>query len=181
MTRPRREAPAAPSPTERLAALTGWHRPRSTTTDWTPAERALGLPVPGSFRELAELFGPGEFSRYLFVSGPGDERTAHSLAGASAPWFSPGAADLLHPYPPPGAPGGLVPWGGTCHGDTFFWLPGPTDPDTWPVLALSESTDWHRFDLTAPEFVLEAIRPDGTVAPFAVGDLVPPSFLPARS
>ncbi|GLW54502.1 hypothetical protein [Kitasatospora phosalacinea] len=162
-----------------LAALTRWTRRRATATDWLPVERRLGLPVPASFKELAETFGPGEFSRYLLVHGPGDERTPHSLARARAAWFSPAAADLLHPYPPPGEPGGPVPWGGTCHGDTFFWLPGAARPDTWPVLALSETADWHRFDLTVPEFVLEAIRPDGTVAPFAVGDLVPPSFLPA--
>ncbi|MFC8719452.1 hypothetical protein [Kitasatospora sp. NPDC057198] len=162
-----------------LAALTRWTRPRPAATDWLPVERRLGLPVPASFRELAELFGPGEFSQYLFLSGPGDERTAHSLARESAAWLSPGAADHLRPYPPPGEPGGLVPWGGTCHGDSFFWLPDPARPDAWPVLALSENADWHRFDLTVPEFVLEVIRPHGTAGPFAVGDLVLPSFLPA--
>ncbi|MFB7947926.1 hypothetical protein ACFC6L_23770 [Kitasatospora phosalacinea] len=162
-----------------LAVLTHRPRLRAPATDRLPLERRLGLTVPASFKELAETFGPGEFSQYLFLSGPDDERTAHSLARASAPWYSPAAADLLRPYPPPGEPGDPVPWGGTCHGDTFFWLPAPTDPDTWPALALSETADWRRFDLTVPEFVLEVIRPGGTVDPFAVGDLVPPSFLPA--
>lgn len=161
-----------------LAALTRWTRLRAAT-DRLPVERRLGLPVPASFKELAETFGPGEFSQYLFLAGPGDERAAHSLARESAAWLFPGAADLLHPYPPPGEPGGPVPWGGTCHGDAFFWLPDSADPDTWPVLALGESADRHRFDLTVPEFVLEAVRPGGTVDPFAVGGLVPPSFRPA--
>ncbi|MFD0567606.1 hypothetical protein ACFQ2M_40810 [Kitasatospora saccharophila] len=79
-----------------LAALTRWTRPR-TATDWLPVERRLGLPVPASFKELAETFGPGEFSQYLFLAGPGDERAAHSLARESAAWLFPGAADLLHP------------------------------------------------------------------------------------
>ncbi|WP_457033570.1 hypothetical protein [Kitasatospora sp. P5_F3] len=163
-----------------IASLVGWNRAGTADIDWAPTEESLGLRIPESFKEIAEVFGPGEFSQYLFVSGPGDEHVSESLVREVALWSEPTiSADLMRPYLPRPADGGLVAWGRTCQADTFFWLPSSEDPDSWPILALEEDfAGWHRFDMTVPEFILEVIGPGGGVHPFSVGDIVPPSFLP---
>ncbi|WP_052390823.1 hypothetical protein [Streptomyces sp. NRRL B-24484] len=166
------------SSVDALAELVGWRGGRSSSCDWAAVEGEIGLGLPGSFKEMVEVFGAGEFSQYLFVPGAGG---ADSPARLTAAWAAPAVhgSGILDPYVARPAPGGLVPWGQSCQGDVFFWLPCSADPEVWPVLALEEdSVAWHRFDMRVPEFVLQVVSPGGQAAPFAVGDLVPPSFTP---
>lgn len=162
--------------------LVDWTGRHAGPFDWSPIERGLGLRVPESFKEVAEFFGPGEFSQYLFVAGPGGGGVSDSLASQVAVWSEPNVgADLLRPYRTRPAEEGLVAWGSTCQGDTLFWLPCSPDPELWPILALEEdSAAWHRFDMTVSEFILKVIGPNGGVDPFSVGRVVNPSFVPAE-
>ncbi|MFF3871372.1 hypothetical protein [Streptomyces sp. NPDC001978] len=86
------------------------------------------------------------------------------------------------PYPihVPGTTGGLIPWGGSRAGETFFWQVTDGAVDAWPVLAKSKDSEyWHRYEMTATEF-LYRILTDPRFRPYTVADAVPePFFEPA--
>ena len=50
-------------------------------------------------------------------------------------------------------PGGLLPWGGSLAGHSYWWETSPDDPDDWTVLALSPTGERRRFPLSVTELL----------------------------
>lgn len=74
--------------------------------------------------------------------------------------------------------GGLIQWGDSESGDTFYWLADSRDPGRWPVLAQPDSGGWSRFDMTMSEFLFHLLT-DDEIEDFTVADIVdPPYFEP---
>ncbi|MVO87785.1 hypothetical protein GPA10_24255 [Streptomyces sp. p1417] len=177
---------------ERLLESTGRAR-LGLTINWDPAERALGVRLPDSYKELCEVFGHGTFSNSLTVDSVDPELVFDLVSGWSVglrnarengvedgetdPFYEP-----HHLYIP--GKGGLIPWGSGDTGDSFFWLVEEgAAPDDWPILgrvAEAETTDWQRYEVSVPEFVFRVLT-DTAFRPFTLAPYVPePTFTPAE-
>ncbi|MEV6238970.1 SMI1/KNR4 family protein [Lentzea sp. NPDC051838] len=103
--------------------------------DWSEVEGRLGFRFPGDYKAVADHFGPGDFLgiRLVVPGAAGQDFRFERLA-----------EDVLarvrakRPIPAPFFPesGGVIPWGYTVSGHTFFWVPLHENPDEWPVIML---------------------------------------------
>jgi hypothetical protein len=170
--------------TQRLVEAVGRPAVTSAPVDWELTERTLGVRLPEDYKELCAAFGSGRFCTYLDIDA-GDSPYGIGLLATwerylpryPAEWEE---NEFLAPYRihRPGGRGGLIPWGGTETGDSFFWLVEGADPALWPTLARSgDDDDWTRIDLPASEFIARAVLEPG-FRPHGVFDDVPPSFEP---
>ncbi|MET8543923.1 SMI1/KNR4 family protein [Kitasatospora sp. NPDC004799] len=145
---------------EKLAAVTGWETTRTRTIDWPSVESRLGTPLPTDYELLAERFGSGEFTEYLWFSTPDSPSPHHDLIedakrlGGQA-LVDPGISELYRPYLVFPAAGGLLKWGDSVQADQFYWLTESADPDEWPILARAHEDvdEWERFDGSTSEFI----------------------------
>ncbi|TDC86060.1 SMI1/KNR4 family protein [Actinomadura sp. 7K507] len=131
---------------DRLAAITGGPSSPPPAPDWAAVESRLGTPLPSDYERLVETFGcNGLFDVFFHVWDP-DELIDRLTDYAGD---DPAAGDL------PGfpLPGGLIPWSGNEHHETFFWITEGPDPDRWPVYAVNETDEGTRFECTATEFL----------------------------
>ncbi|MFD8935123.1 hypothetical protein ACFV0R_07675 [Streptomyces sp. NPDC059578] len=136
---------------ERLVAVTGWEPRTVGRIDWPAVESSLGTPLPSDYKKLVETFGEGLFSDFHQVFMPDDliRRTQWGARHGQASW---------EPYPPFPAPGGLVPWMGNEHEQSFSWITEGPDPDRWPVYATeAEPVAGQRFACTATEFLFRSL------------------------
>lgn len=174
--------------TKRLLDITGWE-PRNVPIAWGPVERELGTQLPGDYKQLCEAFGCGEFSDFLHVLSVDESQVFDLLTRwrvflNDAVAFGVGDDDVDPIFDPyriyePGK-GGLIPWGSTRSADEFYWLVETETPGAWPILArVADSTNWRRFEISVPEFVLRVLT-DPDFRPFSVArDIPQPSFTPA--
>jgi hypothetical protein len=163
---------------DRLVELTGWNEPR-WECEWTQTEAELGVSLPSDYKELCARFGPGIFAEdYLMVLA--DQRAGkNSLLSWWQLFVKEFGNDaystelMLAPHEVYGVSrsSGIIPWGHAAPKGLLFWLAdAAVDPDSWPVtgkceLALDE--EWHRFDMSASEFVYRALA-DPAFRPFSV-------------
>lgn len=163
---------------DRLLELTGWHQPR-WECEWTETEARLGVSLPADYKELCARFGPGIFAEdYLTVLA--DERAGRD---SLLRWWQ-GMVErmenhphrmerLLGPHKVYGINGrsGVIPWCSAAPDGVIFWLAdAAVDPDSWPIVGKYELTheeEWHRFDMSASEFVYRALT-DSEFRPFSV-------------
>ena len=150
----------------RLAELVGVTAPERRSFDWAAVEAVLGVQLPSDYKLLAEWFPEGfvrEFVRILLPEVWPDGRARFPDE------FALGVVESMrrcrdggeeyggeYPYPLFPEPGGLLPWGWIGTPGVAFWLTGPGDPDTWPVVVATEEADyWERVGGTMSEFLLE--------------------------
>lgn len=125
---------------DRLQDVTGWQEPR-WECDWRSVESDLGMALPGDYKELCDRFGPGYFSRYIWVvPGMGQESVLYWRQVYKEIFEeNPAGAELIfNPYKPCGVDGqnGLLAWGMSEADGRFFWLAdAAVNPDEWPILA----------------------------------------------
>jgi hypothetical protein len=168
---------------DRLAAAVAW-QPLDIRTAWEPIESELGTRLPQDYKTFCEAFGPGQFSGCVSVfPGTGDE--GRSLVSQMAT-----LRKMAHKHPVVRSQylpyrlflpeeGGLIQWGETELGSTFYWLTDERDPDRWPIVAMPECGGWRRFDLSMSEFLFHGLT-DTEIAEFTLADAVaPPFFAPA--
>ncbi|MEV5009253.1 MULTISPECIES: hypothetical protein [unclassified Streptomyces] len=106
-----------------------------------------GNALPSDYKALVETFGDGMFDGFHCVFMPDELIKSAELAArlGQAPW---------EPHPPFPASGGLVPWMGNEHGQSFHWITEGPDPDRWPVYVTgAEPEAGDRFDCTATEYL----------------------------
>ncbi|MFF5257941.1 hypothetical protein ACFY4C_03270 [Actinomadura viridis] len=169
---------------DELARLVAWAGQGAEGIDWTAVERRLGHRIPCDYKGLVARFPRGVFNDYLTVAVPGDNGDETDLIGGFEfvledfrNWRS-NEPDMI-PYPLYPEPQGLVPWGGSTQGETFFWLPEGADPDEWDVVAVSsDGSGWRRFPASATDFVTAVVT--GTLRSDVIAHDVqgPPRFAP---
>ncbi|MFJ8661994.1 SMI1/KNR4 family protein [Streptomyces sp. NPDC093795] len=160
---------------ERIVAATGW-QPRGIQLSWTVAEEALGVELPGDFKELCATFGRGEFSGYVSMlasagsdsSGvAGNLRRLHSIFDRR-----PTARRLYEPYGvyPEGR---LIQWADTADEAEFHWLVQSDNPESWKIVARRATDEpWHELEMSTSEF-LSRVLTDEEFAPFGIARHVP--------
>jgi SMI1-KNR4 cell-wall len=134
-----------------------------TPEEWAAAERALGLELPGDYKELVRTYGSGKFANFIFVYTPftsnpysnlleqrGLNLAAYKTMRAQAPRTA--------PYPAYPEPGGVLPRAHTENGDVLYWLTeGP--PDQWPIIVIeTRHGSLQQYDLTTTEFLAQALE-----------------------
>ena len=160
---------------ERIVGATGW-QPRDIQLSWTATEEALGVELPGDFKELCATFGRGEFSGYVnMLASAGDEpsgvvgnlRRLHSIFDRR-----PTARRLYEPYGvhPEGR---LIQWAHTADEAEFHWLIQPDRPESWKVVARRATDEpWHELEMSTSEFLYRVLK-DEEFAPFGIARQVP--------
>ncbi len=151
---------------ELLAGVT----PEPTRIDWERVEAWLGTSLPGDYRELCDRFGSLYVGDWIWVHAPvrlagyatydrevagirSEARDACDASGLPAPVFHPKR-------------GGLLPFGSSRGGEGLFWDTSGSDPNTWPVVVLSQRSGaygnarWMRPGLPLVPF-LEALATTG--------------------
>ncbi|MEU8893520.1 SMI1/KNR4 family protein [Streptomyces sp. NPDC048442] len=141
------QLPVETSWLERLVAVTGWMPKTAGQVGWAAVESRLGAPLPSDYKALVETFGPGLFDGFHCVFMPDDLIKSAELEATlgQAAW---------EPHPPFPAPGGLVPWMGNEHEQSFYWITEGSDPDRWPVYVGGDGPEaGTRFACTATEYL----------------------------
>jgi hypothetical protein len=142
-----------------LISLAGAPAVPGIVYDWPAIEASIGLRLPEDYKLLAGSLPPGWFRRFARLLYPGQSGPflPPDISGqldVMREWRAEGDAGF--PYPIFPEPGGLLPWGEAVEGAMLFWLTGPGDPDSWPVItATAQWEHWERFDGTACEFLTE--------------------------
>ncbi|WP_189931469.1 hypothetical protein [Streptomyces sulfonofaciens] len=140
--------------------------------DWRLIAGELGTRLPGDYVELVHRYQGLVIDDRLGIRmpRPGWER-----------WYVDGMRDCLQelevcwttgdsgghlPYP---RPRGLMPWGGSIDGDTFYWRTHPDGPEAWTVVVCGADNGWEEVerDLTGylAGLVLGELEPCGALSP----------------
>ncbi|MFF0416298.1 SMI1/KNR4 family protein [Kitasatospora sp. NPDC004745] len=157
-----------------LADAVGWHG-RHSEIEWDAIEGALGIGLPGSYKEYVEVFGRGEFCDFIDVYAPdfsdhpqGIVEKALRLADQAAgnPWI----AAFFEPYGVYPGQGGLLQWGASEVGDSFFWRTCVDNPSEWEIIVKEEGEDsWLTYEMSVPEFLYRMMK-DPEMGPMYIGD-----------
>ncbi|MFF2653215.1 hypothetical protein [Streptomyces sp. NPDC058045] len=145
--------------------------------DWPLIERALDTPLPGDYVDLVHRYHGLVIDDWLGVRmpRPGSERYyvegILSCLDALDRARRDGRAGGHIPYP---GPGGLLPWGGSLDGATFYWRTSPAGPERWTVVVQAAGGEWDEVprNLTGclAGLVLGDIRPQGLPPYFPAPD-----------
>ncbi|MFF0449824.1 histone-like nucleoid-structuring protein Lsr2 [Streptomyces sp. NPDC004609] len=156
-----------------LAALTRLCPPPETSprpVDWDEAEAHLGIRLPGDYKRLAALYGPGVFAGYIHVFHPHGATEWVDLTG---PVPARARAQLQRDldggtHPVPHDPRRLFAMAGTDNGERLFWITDPQDaPDAWRITVNeARGPRWFTFDGTVTEFLLAVLSGETTVPQF---------------
>ncbi|MFR9794351.1 SMI1/KNR4 family protein [Streptomyces sp. MS06] len=157
---------------EAVPTLTALRRTRPAVIDWARAESALGTPLPGDYKLLAEAYPSFASSGgYLRVGlpAPGDGQPlpdTEELLDIVRDWWE---EDMSMGLPPHPAPGGLLPWADSEQGDLFLWSTTGDAPDDWPVVVAPRDHPWWQYAGGAVQFLADLA--DGTLAPWGLIDV----------
>jgi hypothetical protein len=172
---------------EQLAYLCGVSAWVPARHDWAAVEGSLaGLRLPADYKELVQSFPDGWFRDLVRPIRPGDVGSpATEYLGFYANWLEDmrtwrSHGDGEYPYPIYPESGGLLPWAEGHGGEMCFWLTGPEDPDTWPVVSADKDFErWQLFPGPMCGFLTALVH--GSIDnPFQPGSPIPTS-VPAFS
>ncbi|MGW6914705.1 hypothetical protein ACWGB8_12950 [Kitasatospora sp. NPDC054939] len=169
-----------------LQDVVGWRGLR-TSIDWEVVEGQLGIALPDSYKEYSEVFGPGSLCGLIDVYVPESAGSTRGLVEkvrdladrvAGNAWI----ADLYEPYKVYPNRGGLIEWGASEIGDSFFWNTSSRNPDKWEIVVKEEGEfTWLVYEMSIPEF-LYRVMTDGQMGGMYIGGRMDSfSFLPRRN
>ncbi|WP_063063506.1 Lsr2 family DNA-binding protein [Nocardia violaceofusca] len=120
------------------------------SVDWGAVESTLGVKLPTDYKQLATMYGPGNFCEYLRVYHPHGPTEWVNLFGPMPATLRRQLRDDRDTgrFPVPHAPDSLFACGVTDNGEYLFWIAEPADdPDHWR-LAINEARGprWYTFD-----------------------------------
>jgi hypothetical protein len=151
----------------RLVAVTGWDA-EPGDFDWSDTERVLGAPLPDDFKELRRRFAVwGAFDDHVLVleaQGDTESVLANHKSLLRSVRGNPDNRQMFEPFGLLGTNDeckgkGLVQWGYSFIEEEYYWLVDASqEPSTWPVVARVDPLEpFHRFDMTASEFVYRVL------------------------
>ncbi|MFI6285169.1 histone-like nucleoid-structuring protein Lsr2 [Streptomyces sp. NPDC051018] len=161
-----------------LAELTRLCPPPETSprpVGWDDVETRLGIRLPGDYKRLASVYGPGVFAGCIHVFHPHGASEWVDLTGP----VPAGAREQLSrdrergTHPVPHDPRRLFAMAGTDNGERLFRITDPQDaPDTWRVTVNeARGPRWFTFGGTLTRFLF-AVLSGGTTVPQFPGDLL---------
>jgi hypothetical protein len=130
---------------------------------WEVLKQELGVELPPDFRAFAEAYPRLEFDDFLLVHlpEPGNESsfiaTVRGAAKVVRHLSESGDAKGYVPFP---EPGGLLEWGSSNEGDSFYWRTWSVSPAEWPVVVSGRNDDWSEYAIGAVDFLAAIYRRD---------------------
>jgi SMI1-KNR4 cell-wall len=131
--------------------------------NWPSIEEALGMSLPGDYKEYINIFGTGVIGYLIRVLNPFSSRPLFDLSfqvkeiTSTRKWYKTKFGDEWCPYPLYPEPEGLLPWANTIDGDSLFWYTHGK-PEAWPiVVAEVKSKDFEVFDLPTTSFLRQVV------------------------
>jgi hypothetical protein len=165
---------------EALQELLNWHAP-AVAHDWDSLEAAVGVSYPEEFRELVDLFPPGDFQTFVNLLHPSDltspaEYKRRVLECATV--VRDRAADLNEPVGVYPDPGGLLPWATVGFGPVICWLTEGPNPDEWPVVVCGSVDRWNYYEQATAAFLraLVTVPTPVTELSYVAEAIQPPAF-----
>ncbi|GAA4574444.1 hypothetical protein GCM10023176_41450 [Micromonospora coerulea] len=161
---------------EALPALLGIRSAERRLIDWEFVRRETGVVLPSDFVALAEAYPPFTVDDFLGLHIPSAGEEQYFVRGLQEGLRNLSElrdAGMSHGHPPYPEPGGLLPWGDSAEGDTFYWRTTGAEAESWTVLIASHNDDWCEYDGSLTSYLAAKVR--GTVPP----DGLPPDF-PSR-
>jgi hypothetical protein len=138
--------------------------PERFSYDWADVERQIGTVLPADFKQLAEIYGPGEFDETFTLHAPTGDGARFDLVAAAreqADTWRSIREDVIGGGPLVVFPesGGLLAWGMVPIGLALCWQTEGA-PDRWPVVVCDDTSltvGVSRFDGPASEFLLAVL------------------------
>lgn len=139
----------APPPAEAPAA----------SVDWERLESSLGVVLPGDYKWLVEVYGPGKFGNFLYVLQPSSPFVPIRLVESARR-----SVEILEQLAENGealpyTPRELMPVAKTDNGDTVYWVMRPeSDADSWGIVGnAARNVVWPEFDGGIVEFLVAVL------------------------
>ncbi|MEU6247465.1 SMI1/KNR4 family protein [Glycomyces sp. NPDC047010] len=149
-----------------IPAMVQFRAAQARGVRWGVLRGELGVELPSDFRALAEAYPALEFEDFLRVElpEPGKESsfvtTHRQMAEILDDWRQEGYAAGYIPFP---EPGGLLLWGLSNQGDSFFWRTWSESPDNWSVVVSGRNGDWSEYAIGVVDFLAALYRKDFTI------------------
>lgn len=142
--------------------------------DWSTIEGELGTELPTDYKWFVETYGTGKIANFVMIWNPFTTNEHHNLVRRSKKRLEylrkareTVPQDLLPkilPYPLFPEQDGLLPFGETIDGDTFYWQT-KGQPDEWHiVINQTRSPDYEKHPMNLTTFLYLLIR--GTLLSF---------------
>jgi hypothetical protein len=155
---------------EQLVQLVPPPRRQSVSPIWAEVEGSMGFELPGDYKELAALYGPGKFDDFLVIFHPRHPVSRLNLSPAVTE-----AAEVLREFEASGevlpAPADqLLAIALTDNGDTVYWVREPSgSPDRWRIAVngARDFDEWHLFDGCLAQFLVSVLSRAWVVPAFA--------------
>jgi hypothetical protein len=155
---------------ERLVQLVPPPLRQSVLPNWPALEGVIGFDLPGDYKELVTVYGPGKFDDFLAVFQP-----RHPIALLNFPDAAVAASEVLRQYESsgevlPAAVEKLLAIAITDNGDTVYWMREPGEsPDRWRIAVngARDFDEWHLFDGCLAHFLVSVLSREWVVPVFA--------------
>ncbi|MBB4986476.1 MULTISPECIES: Lsr2 family DNA-binding protein [Streptomyces] len=144
--------------------------PAAPSTDWSSTERALGMPLPTDYKQIADAYGPGAFCGFLHLYHPHAPTRWTSLTG---PMPATIRTQLHHDrdsgtHPVPHDPRHLFAMGVTDNGEYLFWITESAGaPEKWTIAANeARGPQWYTYGGGLADFLTALLSGRETVPLF---------------
>ncbi|MCX5402318.1 hypothetical protein [Streptomyces sp. NBC_00102] len=144
-----------------VPALSALKRQTEKKIDFDLIESRLGVRIPGDFKEIASWFPSLQFDEYLRIPVPiegGELEYFDAMAYDLDTLAGLGKDGLAGGWLPHPMHGGLIPWGDSIDGDSFYWRVNDPDPEIWTVVVGGANDSWWEVQCGMTEFVIGLIE-----------------------
>jgi len=154
-----------------------------TPDDWQRVEAELGLRLPADYKAFVGAYGAGIINDHIRCVNPAYPEDSPFVDPLRLEVYGGWAEAGETPHPIYPAPGGLLPWGTTGNGDSYFWVTEPADePDRWPIAIFDRGDPSHWLSHPGPmtRLLVEALE-QSFALPGSMRLSLPPEFTPFGS
>lgn len=128
----------------------------------------LGVDLPDDYKELTRRYSAIEIGGFLRIYSPVPgreggycEELREDLAILQDLCEADEEGELSGGYVPFPAAGGLIPWGSSLSGDSFYWKAVNSEGFGWPVVVGTRNGDWWEYQGGLIDFVCGLV--EGTI------------------